>query len=300
MATFGHRTHTLADPASPTWQEDPEPLALLVLGYAEQSVPDPAIAHAQLAVEREEAVAAVRARLAPEEREHFEDVLATAQANYPLTEDHNFWLDQQSPADLRLLCGELGRRMAARSVLASPDDIAFLTLQELVLWGFGLADPLQARVAERRATYEHQRRITPPDYLGAPPEPQAWLDRFGGPATPLEARPGEIAGVGASAGQAVGRVRVAHTLDEAQLLEAGEVLVCPSTDPNWTPLFALAAALVTDTGGSLCHAAVVAREYQLPAVVGTHVASAQLHMGQRVEVDGLAGRVRLLEGGAER
>ena len=191
--------------------------------------------------------------------------------------------------------------MAARGVLEGADDIAFLTLQELVLWGFGLADPLRARVAERRAAYERQRRITPPGYLGAPPEPQAsWLDRFGGPATPLEAGPGEIAGVGASAGQAVGRVRVAHTLDEAQLLEAGEVLVCPSTDPSWTPLFALAAALVTDTGGSLCHAAVVAREYRLPAVVGTHIASAQLRTGQRVEVDGLAGRVRLREGRAER
>jgi pyruvate,water dikinase len=71
--------------------------------------------------------------------------------------------------------------------------------------------------------------------------------------------------------------------------------VCASTDVNWTPLFALAAALVTDTGGSLCHAAVVAREYRLPAVVGTHVATRTLRTGQLVEVDGASGSVRLLE-----
>ncbi len=70
--------------------------------------------------------------------------------------------------------------------------------------------------------------------------------------------------------------------------------MCPATDANWAPLFALAGALVTDTGGSLCHAAVLAREYRLPAVVGTHIATAQLQTGQRVEVDGLSGHIRLI------
>lgn len=284
LEAFGHRTHALADPASPIWQENPAPLARLVLNYAGQSVPDPAVKHAQLAAEREAFT-----------REGFAELLATAQANYPLTEDHNFWIDQQSPADLRLLCAEFGRRMAERSVLAAADDIAYLTLSELVLWGFGLVDPLRGRVAERRAEYETQRRLTPPDYLGRPPEPSPWPDRFGGPTTPLEAAAGSLQGVGASAGRAVGLVRVAQSLEDALLLRAGEVLVCPSTDPNWAPLFAVAAALITDTGGSLCHAAVLAREYGLPAMVGTHVGTTQLWTGQRVEVDGLAGSIRLLD-----
>ncbi|MFL5804642.1 MAG: PEP/pyruvate-binding domain-containing protein [Roseiflexaceae bacterium] len=228
------------------------------------------------------------------DRAAFETLLATALANYPLTEDHNFWIDQQCPADLRLLCAEIGRRMAQRGTLDAADDIAFLTLSELVLWGFGLADPLLARVAQHKAEYEAQRRITPPDYLGAPPESQPWIDRFGGPPVPLDAEPGAVQGVGASAGRVVGTVRVARTFDEAQALERGEVLVCPATDPNWAPLFGIASALVTDTGGSLCHAAVLAREYHLPAVVGTHTATAQLQTGQRVEVDGLSGRIRLL------
>ena len=77
-------------------------------------------------------------------------------------------------------------------------------------------------------------------------------------------------------------------------LRRGEILVCVSTDPNWTPLFGLAAALVTDASGSLCHAAVVAREYRLPAVVGTHTATHVIKSGQIVEVDGVQGLIRLL------
>jgi rifampicin phosphotransferase len=294
LGLFGHRTAALADPASPTWQEDPTPVARLVLSYAAQSVPDPALAQARLAAEREAFTAEVRARLAPEERAAFETLLATALANYPLTEDHNFWIDQQCPADLRLLCAEIGRRMAQRGTLDTAGDIAFLMLSELVLWGFGLADPLRPRVAQRKAEYAAQRRITPPDYLGVPPEPQPWVDRFGGPPVPLDAEPGTIQGVGASAGRVVGTVRVAYTFEEAQALERGEVLVCPATDPNWAPLFGIAGALVTDTGGSLCHAAVLAREYHLPAVVGAHIATAQLQTGQRLEVDGVSGRIRMM------
>jgi rifampicin phosphotransferase len=198
-------------------------------------------------------------------------------------------------ARCRLLCAEIGRRMTQRGTLESADEIAFLTLSELVLWGFGLSDPLRPRVAQRKAEHEAACRITPPDYLGAPPEPQHWVDRFGGPPLPLDAEPGAIRGVGASAGRAVGAVRVARTFDEAQALQRGEVLVCPATDANWAPLFGVASALVTDTGGSLCHAAVLAREYHLPAVVGTHTATTQLQTGQRVEVDGLSGRIRLLD-----
>jgi pyruvate,water dikinase len=91
-----------------------------------------------------------------------------------------------------------------------------------------------------------------------------------------------------------GPARVVRTLAEAQALRQGEILVCAATDPNWTPLFAIAGALVTDAGGSLSHAAVIAREYRLPAVVGTHTATRMIRTGQIVEVDGLNGVIRLL------
>lgn len=291
---FGHRTQVVADPGRPTWREDPRPVAALILDYAESDVPDPCVRLEHLAAEREAFTVEVRSKLSPDEREAFEQLLACARANYSLAEDHAYWLEQQSVAVIRYLCAEFGRRMVDSGALDSEDDVAYLMLEELTLWGLGLADPLRARVAERKKEHQANRQISPPDFLGAPPEIQTWVDRYSGPSVPQQAEVDEIHGVGASAGTAQGSARVAHTLDEAQMLCQGEVLVCVSTDPNWTPLFGLAAALVTDVGGSLCHAAIVAREYGLPAVVGTHIATQRIRDGQILAVDGLEGRVRLL------
>jgi pyruvate,water dikinase len=291
---FGHRTQALADPASPTWREDPTPVARLILNYAKSNVSDPYLEAERLAAERESFTAEVRAKLAPEEREKFEQLLTCALANNPLTEDHAFWLDQQTVAVIRDICAEFEKRLLAAGILAERAEISYLTLPELVLWGFGLADPLQPRITQRKQEHEQNRQITPPDFIGAPPPPQTWVDRFGGPSTPLEANSGEIRGVGASAGVVQGPARVARTLAEAQDLRQGEILVCVATDPNWTPFFAIAAGLVTEAGGSLSHAAVIAREYRLPAVLGTHTATRMIHPGQLIEVDGLNGLIRLL------
>jgi len=119
------------------------------------------------------------------------------------------------------------------------------------------------------------------------------IDRFGGPSAPLASEVATIRGIGASSGVVQGRALVARSLDDAIALQRGDILVCRSTDPTWTPLFAIAGGLVTDFGGSLSHAAVVAREYRLPAVVGTHVATQQIGNGQWIEVDGLNGTVKM-------
>ncbi len=97
----------------------------------------------------------------------------------------------------------------------------------------------------------------------------------------------------ASAGVITGVARVITSLDEAGRLKQGEILVCPATMPPWTPLFAIASAVVTDHGGILSHTAIVAREYRIPAVVGTKLATALIRDGQRVTVDGNEGFVRL-------
>ncbi|MCR5687964.1 MAG: phosphoenolpyruvate synthase [Lachnospiraceae bacterium] len=101
----------------------------------------------------------------------------------------------------------------------------------------------------------------------------------------------QISGVGGSAGSAGGRVKIVRSPDEFGRLEPGEVLVCPYTDPEWTPLFTLASAVVVDTGGTLSHAAIVAREYKIPCVLATGNATALLKDGDSVMVDGTAGTV---------
>ena len=102
-----------------------------------------------------------------------------------------------------------------------------------------------------------------------------------------------LKGTPASGGRAVGTARVITEAADFGRLAAGDVLVCATTTPAWTPLFASAAALVTDTGGILSHAAIVAREYGLPAVVGCDVATSAIQDGARVEVDGDSGQVRV-------
>ena len=116
----------------------------------------------------------------------------------------------------------------------------------------------------------------------------------GGPPAPSDV-PTELRGSAGSPGKATGPVRVIRSLSEADRLEPGDVLVAEFTAPPWTPLFATVSAVVTDAGGILSHCAVVAREYGIPAVVGTGRATSTLRDGQRVEVDGDAGLVRLLD-----
>lgn len=291
-AAFLHRFEAHVERFTAGLPEDRHRTAQMILHYAEHETPDPSAVMGQLAAEREDFTAAVRKQLAPDEQPLFEKLLSVALANNPLTEDHNLYLDQQSHAATRRVCDEFGRRLTACGSLEQPQDVDFLHLHELIDWGFGLAEPLRPLVVERQARCREQQRWQAPLFLGKPPAPSTWVDRFSGPALPLAAAAGTLQGVSASAGVARGPARVVRTLDDALGLQAGEVLVCPTTDPRWTPLFALAAALVTDQGGSLAHAAVVAREYRLPAVVGTHSATRQIRTGQRIEVDGLQGVVR--------
>jgi pyruvate,water dikinase len=107
--------------------------------------------------------------------------------------------------------------------------------------------------------------------------------------------PTELRGNAGSPGKVSGTARIIRSLDEADRLHPGDILVTEFTAPPWTPLFATVAAVITDAGGILSHCAVVAREYGIPAVVGTGRATATIRDGQQVEVDGNAGLVRLLE-----
>ena len=104
----------------------------------------------------------------------------------------------------------------------------------------------------------------------------------------------DLVGDAVSPGLVEGRVQVVFDPREARL-EPGEILVCPSTDPGWTPLFLTAGGLVMEIGGLMTHGSIVAREYGLPAVVGVHQATTRLQTGQRVRVDGHRGRVTILE-----
>ena len=292
--------------AEPSLLEDPTPLLRSIKDFATQDDRDLDAELAVVAADRDRLVGEARARLAsyPEKvRDQFEFLLGAAQAGTVISEDHNFYIDYRSTYQIRRVLLEAGRRLTAAGALDSADGVFMLTLQEL---RDSLRDPSafdrRAVARERRAEMEHFARVTPPPALGTPPAgppPQDALSRtlfkfFGGPPQ-ATSRPGELLGNPGSPGKVWARARVLRAFSDAAKLQPGEVLVAETTAPPWTPIFALAAAVVTDTGGVLSHAAVVAREYGIPAVVGMGTATSTIRDGQLLEVDGDAGAVRLLD-----
>ena len=151
-----------------------------------------------------------------------------------------------------------------------------------------------ARCVCRRAERERWLYTLPPNVIGSGTvEIDEAMRAFMGPDEAEPAGPGEVRGLAASPGVARGVARVIRGLDEVDRLQRGDVLVTYATAPPWTPLFAVASAIVTDAGGPLSHAAVVSREYGIPAVVGTKAATARIEDGDVVTVDGSTGIVRI-------
>ncbi|MGH2355258.1 MAG: PEP-utilizing enzyme, partial [Chloroflexota bacterium] len=156
-----------------------------------------------------------------------------------------------------------------RGVLASPDDLFFLTLPDMDALLRGLWDGRGAErlVADRRARYAAQLELRVPDVLldDMPVTASAPTAITAAHADSADVAGGEVfVGLGVAAGQAAGPARVILHPSEGRRLEKGDVLVAPTTDPGWTPLFLRAAALVMETGGYLSHGAIVAREYGIP------------------------------------
>ena len=301
---YGHRGDKWGV-SYPTWAENPTPVVKMLKDYITQPGGGPDEELAALAAERERYLAETRERLAgyPQAvRGQFETLLKAAVEGMVLSEDHGFWIDFNSTARVRKVFVELGRRFAEAGVVEEPGDVFHLTINEIRETAEQLPQ-LDRRdlVARRKAEMERFGSMQPPPTLGTPPPgppPDNPLNRalgkfFGGPPQQQD-EPNVLQGNPGSPGLVSGRARVLRSLPETGGLEEGEILVAETTAPPWTPLFATAAAVVTDTGGVLSHCAVVAREYRIPAVVGAAMATSTIKDGQRIEVDGDKGIVRIL------
>lgn len=309
LAKYGMRSDRLSFDW-PSWIEDPTPVIDSIKSYMRQPDRDLAREIGMLAEKREGLVARARQRLKGYPQpvvDHFEVLLGAAQAATVLQEDHNFWIDHCATYQFRRLILELGRRFAAVGALPTPDDVFLFKLDELRDTARDLAERRPAKdrqylILARKAVQDHFRHIAQPEVLGTPPQgpppdspyARAMYGKFYGMRPKPVIVPGVLRGISGSSGKARGPVKVVRLLSEGDKLQPGDVLVAETTLPAWTPLFATAAAVVTDTGGILSHCAIVAREYRIPAVVGAVVATATLRDGQIVEVDGDAGEVRIV------
>ena len=303
LAQYGQRLNSAFAFGEPSWIEDPTPAIEYLQAYLAQPEPRPEMDPARLTAGRESAVAEARAKLGGYPQPvvtHFETLLKSAQVAAVVLEDHNYWIDQRLFYHVRRLILEFGQRLAQTGALEAVDDVFFLTPDELQN---GRDLPMKSLVQKRKAEMQYYSHVTPLPMLGTPP---AFDMGDGGPmmramfkgemVPPNTSQPqaNRVKGLAGSAGLVRGTARVIHSLAEAGKLKPGEVLVAESTVPPWTPLFATASAVVTDTGGVLCHSAVVAREYRIPAVVGTGNATTTFKDGDLLEVDGDAGTVRVV------
>ncbi|MGB1015402.1 MAG: PEP-utilizing enzyme, partial [Nannocystaceae bacterium] len=306
LEVYGERNANLYLDA-PTWIEDPTPALQALRDAVLDPKRDLAAEHAALGGRREAKLAEVRQTLASYPRavvDEFETLLATAQVGSVLREDHNFWLDNKIAAATRRACIALGHGLVCEKVLDRAEDVLFLRLDELddAETIRANAAVLRARVAARQQRMARDATLTPAPFLGEmlqlPEIDNAVLRanvRLTGAAHGPPPPAGELRGLPGSRGVTRGRVRIAATLAEAEALQPGEVLVAPTTLPTWTTYFGRCAAVVTNVGGALSHAAVVAREYSLPAVVGARGATTTLKNGMLIEVDGGSGVIRILE-----
>ena len=308
LGTWGLRTNC-SDAGTPNLAERPRLVADMLADLMERD-PGPS-----LLIAREQAVAEARAALTdPAARRRFDQALAHAELVYPLREDNVLLTDQLPTGLLRRVGLELGRRLAERGLLASTQDSAMLTADELMEallaradgpddLGGRLGNTVRRRKAEMAWVRTHPGPVTygpapgpSPDLRGLP-EParrinQALLWGFEQELAPTSSAGGDaLQGIPAAPGIHRGRVRVVRSVEQLARLRTGEVLVCPTTTPAWMMAFHRAGALVTDVGSALSHTAIIAREHALPAVVALTSATTVLKDGDEVIVDGSRGTV---------
>jgi pyruvate,water dikinase len=273
----------------PNWREDPAMPIAMARAYARLGDGQgPLDLHEQQKQRRQRLEAELREAAADDaEAADLLRLLPIAQEHLPNLEDHNYYTDQCLTAASRARWLAIGRHLVDISLLEDADDVFYLQRAELIEALEGRLTPDRALFQERRAQLAAVRAAVPPPVLGKPPAvPETPLPP-GLHATELRV----LRGVAASGGSYRGPARVIDRIEQAASLQAGDVLVCRATTPAWTPFFGVISALVTNGGGALSHSAIVAREFGIPAVIGTINGSALIRDGAMVTVDGSNGLV---------
>jgi len=252
--------------------------------------------HRELAARREAAESACRAALAGRRRlrRRFDRLLSIAQTYAVVREQQTRQFSLGWPV-LRRCALQLGAELARRRATGRIEDVFFLTHAELESALSGASLPSPETVRGRRDQWERQRRLIAPLQLGKAPAlaRRTYIKAIEAARTGAPAAQGALVGDPASPGRATGPVRVILDPGDFASFQPGEVLVARATAPAWTPLFAKAAAVITDGGTLAAHASLVAREYGIPAVVATGDSTTRLRNGQVVTVDGSSGVVEI-------
>lgn len=289
LAIHGYHGHDVGEISNPPWREDPTQLDTVLAAYRKLGTEaSPAVRARAGEADRQQAEAALFEVIPSLRRPAAKLTLRLARNVIPLRAvgkiAYMLALDVARAAARRT-----GALLADAGTLAQPDDVFYLTAEEML--GGLPADPARI-VTERRVLRDHYCTLALPLHWTGPPTPAATATgaSMAGPGTTMTRR---LEGVGVSAGIAEGRARVVGDPAETDL-EPGEILVAHTTDPSWASVMFMAEALVVDIGGQMSHAAVVARELGVPCVMNTVTGTGLIRTGDRLRVDGTTGIVEIL------
>jgi phosphohistidine swiveling domain-containing protein len=302
---FGYKSIYTHEYIFKLWVEDDSPILEQVKGYFLTDY-DYDKVYNNCIKEQEESIAYLRKQIAGKpkaDRDRFEEALDLNLRMLPLTPDHHFYFDQSTYARMRLVLLAVGRKMAKEKLLDAAEDIMFLEYEELRRY---VANPAgfdgRGKIKAAKAAHAMALTIHPRAWVGTvtqanmyeEPYHTLWgyperFERGSG-----EGVKGEVKGLAASSGKIEGRARVVRSPAEFDMVKKGEIMVCIMTNPAWVVVFSKIAGVVTDTGGVLSHSAIVAREFMIPAVVGTSNATKEIKTGDMIRVNGDTGVVEIL------
>jgi phosphohistidine swiveling domain-containing protein len=296
LAQYGYAIYDL-DFAKPLPADEPLPLLEALKLFSRGGGTNPHTRQQTLLERREAAMQDALGRVGGLKLRLFRWTLRWAQTFTLVREDSIFDIGLGYPA-LRRMLHELGLRFVKAGAIAATDDVYWLERAEVerrvaaLDRGEALKN-LSERVRERRTLWRAEKRATPPQQLPSRGRVMGIKTDAFMPVSAEEQTGDVLKGVAASPGQVTATARVLLGPEDFGKMQPGDILVAEITTPAWTPLFAMAAGVVTDIGGPLSHGSIVAREYGIPAVLGTGAATQRIQSGQTITVDGSAGLVNL-------
>jgi pyruvate,water dikinase len=256
-----------------------------------------------------------------DDKKSFDDAYNVVRTIYRYAEDHLFWVEHWLHTIWFEKIRGFGDLLSKYGVLKKPDDIFLFNRFEVPMliedlatsWALGIGVPTRGKywmekAEKREKILEAAKKWVPVPGLGIPPEEVSepftvmlwgvttekvgeWLKGAAVEAKDVT----ELKGFASSAGIVEGPARVLKLLEDVVKLQPGEVMVAPCTNPSWAPVFTKIKAAVTDIGGLTSHAAIVSREYGLPAVTGTGIATSVIKTGDILKVDGTSGTVTIVK-----
>jgi pyruvate,water dikinase len=302
LEVHGWRNERMMDWATPNWLEKPSlGMPLIKVAITTKGAYGIDQRREQALREREEAEKEVLAKVPAEQRGWFEALMKAAQKAGYWSEDHTYYCDLYCHGMGRWVTREIGGRFAEAGVIDDPEDVYFLIADEIEKAMIPMGKvKLHRYVNRRKREWKGYLKLEPKPYYGKIELVQEMIRKDPvitvSTSAPIvrEELKADLYGAASAPGVVEGVARVIITEDKLAEIQPGEILVAPGTSAPWTPAFEIIQGVVTDGGGALCHAVIVAREYSIPAVTGCLEATRKIKTGDRVKVDGDLGVVYIL------